>query len=516
MMTILSRSRQALPRVHRVHHVHRVHLSILTALLFLATPALPQDTHPLQLQAQALEALQRRDYTEGERLLRAQLELQPDNHVVHYNLACALALAGNEDAAVAFLKSAIQTGFDDVNQLQRDPDLASVQSHPTVRAIIDNWDAILQARIDANFEAAKAEYARGYSYDKDEALRLAWVSSFDEVSFADAREEIALIAAWAFEHLFTEDDRPPAPTVPGGPGAEDPHRGGAPWVVVILPTREDFETWQLRKYGPAARTATREVGGRYDHDTKRLIARDLGATLRHEFLHVLHWRSMMRLGQRHPIWIQEGLGCLVEDFDRQPDGTLLLAPSWRTNIAQRLAAGNHLTPITELARLPHQAFMGANPLAKYAEARTFFLYLAASGKLSDWYRIYTERYNEDRTGILATQQLFGEDLDAFQRQYQAWVNALPRVADMHEPGRAVLGFDVDPTGGEGLKITSLVSRLRVGLRLGDVITAIDGRPTRDLNEMYRVLGSCEPGQTVTVRYRRGRTHGVAQVTLGSR
>src|SRR5690606_3106481 len=98
---------------------------------------------------------------------------------------------------------------------------------------------------------------------------------------------------WAYDHLLTEDDRPTA-------DAEDE----SPWVVVILPTREDFTKWQLRKYGPAARTATREVGGRYDHDTKRLIARDLGSTLRHEFLHVLHWRSMMHLGQRHPIWIQ--------------------------------------------------------------------------------------------------------------------------------------------------------------------------------------------------------------------
>src|SRR5690606_40344430 len=105
---------------------------------------------------------------------------------------------------------------------------------------------------------------------------------------------------------------------------------------------------------------------------------------------------------------------------------------------------------------------------------------------------------------------------AFHRQSEAWVKALPRVADMHEPGRAMLGFDVDPTGGEGLKITSLVSRLRAGLRLGDVITAIDQRPTRDLNEMYRVLGDYRPGQTVVVRYRRGRTHGVAEITLQAR
>src|SRR5690606_36063069 len=331
--------------------------------------------------------------------------------------------------------------------------------------------------IDANFGAAKAEYSRGYSYETDEALRLAYVSSFDEVSFADAREEISLIAAWAFEHLFTEDDRPGAPvgtpTVPGGSdtaadgsdSADGPERSHhAPWVVVILPTREDFNQWQLRKYGPAARTATREVGGRYDHDTKRLIARDLGATLRHEFLHVLHWRSMTRLGQRHPIWIQEGLGCLVEDLDRQPDGALLLTPSWRTNITQRLASAGRLTPITQMARLPHQAFMGSNPLARYAEARTFFLYLAAAGKLSDWYRIYTERYDEDHTGILATQELFGEDMEAFHRQYEAGVKALPRVADRHEPGAAVLGFDVDRTGGEGLRITQLVSRMLMGLR----------------------------------------------------
>ncbi|MFG0283770.1 MAG: TPR end-of-group domain-containing protein [Phycisphaerales bacterium JB039] len=470
-------------------------------------PAQEQDQpHPLELQQAALAALQRGEYDEGERLLRRQIEMQPDNFVAHYNLACALALQGETEPAVESLKSAIKHGFVDIHQLQNDPDLASVQDDATVRAIIENWDRILEARIEANFESAKQQYSNGYTYEKDEALRLAYVSAFDEVSFADAREEMSLIASWTFEHVLTDLARP----AQGDASQTDP------WVIVILPTREDFKAWQERLFGPQATLATSEVGGRYDHDSKRLIARDLGATLRHEFFHVLHWRDMMRLRQRHAIWIQEGLGCLVEDFDRQPDGTLRLTPSWRTNMAQRLASAGRLTDIEDLARMSHTQFLRSSKLARYAESRTFFLYLAATGKLAEWYKTYTEHYGEDPTGVLATQKLFGEDMDAFQRQYEAWVKALPRVADMHEPGPAMLGIDIDPAGGEGLRVTSLVRRRDSGLRLGDIITAIDGRPTRDLNEMYRVLGDYRPGQTVTVRYRRHRVHGIAEVTLVAR
>jgi S1-C subfamily serine protease len=48
---------------------------------------------------------------------------------------------------------------------------------------------------------------------------------------------------------------------------------------------------------------------------------------------------------------------------------------------------------------------------------------------------------------------------------------------------------------------------------GDVITAIDGKPTRDIAELVRVLGAMRVGDDVKVEYRRGRRAGAADVVL---
>ena len=80
-----------------------------------------------------------------------------------------------------------------------------------------------------------------------------------------------------------------------------------PASIVVLPSKRDFTTWLIVTFGPAARTGFSTIGGSYIHEKKELVSQDLGSTLRHEFFHVLHWRSMIRLAQDHPIWIQEGL-----------------------------------------------------------------------------------------------------------------------------------------------------------------------------------------------------------------
>jgi S1-C subfamily serine protease len=48
---------------------------------------------------------------------------------------------------------------------------------------------------------------------------------------------------------------------------------------------------------------------------------------------------------------------------------------------------------------------------------------------------------------------------------------------------------------------------------GDVITAINGRPTREMAELVRVLSQFSPGEAVEVSYRRGSRHGEVSVTL---
>ena len=64
----------------------------------------------------------------------------------------------------------------------------------------------------------------------------------------------------------------------------------------------------------------------------------------------------------------------------------------------------------------------------------------------------------------------------------------------------------------GESLTS-AARRRTGLHTGEVITAINGRPTRDLFEFIRVLGSYSAGQSVTLTTRRGIKFSEVQVEL---
>lgn len=458
-----------------------------------------------ELNDRATQAFARRDYPEAEEALRAYLRLDSSGFVAWYNLACALALQEKVDEAADALVKAVEQGFNDLKQLQRDPDLAAVRGHPRYTRIVERWRDVLEAQGEANFAAVQRLYGERYTYERDARLRLAYASAFDPGSFAQARAEIERLAEWGIGVIFPEL-------------AQEGKAGPDPWVVVILPTREDFLKWAVGKYGPDAVSAFGMIGGEYSHDAKRLISIDLGGTLRHEFFHVLHWRSSTRLGQSHPVWIQEGLCSLVEDYDVDGGGQVRPAPSWRTNMARRLARGSGFTDIQELAAMPRERFTGRNPLANYALARTFFLYLFERGVLGEWYATYTETFREDPTGIKAVERVFDAPIAEVNRSWRAWVRSLPEVAEPDRPGRVALGLEVEDAAGEGLRITLAPRGVArdSGLRRGDIITAINGRPVRDINELHRILADYEVGEGVEVAYRRRQEHGVTRVQLAAR
>lgn len=496
-------------------------LSALLALLTLATPrARAQDepgleTDPparaLELQHQAFEAIRRRDYDEAERLIRRQVELDPRNFVPYYNLACVLSLKGDAAGAGEQLLRAVDHGFSDVRRLRTDPDLENARQDENYLRIVNNWGFVLEKHRDWNLARAKG-FFRGSAYVSafDEDLRLAYLSAADPKSFDQARADIARLARWGEANVFTD----PA----GAPG--DGPRPDA-WVVVVLPTPDDFVKWAGAVFGPDAGSGSSAIGGMYSHDNKRLVAMDLGATLRHEFFHVLHWRSCVRLGQVHPPWIQEGLCSLVEDYEVRGSGesaTLEPVPSWRTNIAKRLTRGGGMT-IKALASTSRERFVGSRPLAQYAQARAIFLFLWQRGLLKAWYAAYTRGFADDPTGVKAIEEVFAQPIDEVDKLYRAWVRELPEVAEQLRPGAAGIGVEVEAGSGDGPVIVEVDPRgpaRRAGLRPGDAITAIDGQPTRDMNELVRVLGQKHLGDTVEVAYRRGRQHGTVRVTLWRR
>lgn len=433
------------------------------------------------------------------------LRSRPTDIESRFGRVVALAMLGEADEAVAALTEAIRLGFTDFHRLERDGRLARLRANDDFRAVIEGWRELLDARAAVNEESLRRLFGAGHFVARDDGLRLVYSTTWRDETFDLVRREIETVAQWASGVLFDED------TV--ADSADNPKPD--PWVSVILPTPEKFTAMMI------ALGAGPNVGGVYDQDRGQLICRDIGPSLRHEFLHVLHWRLLARLGQVHPDWIMEGLGSLVEDFDLDPEqpGGVRPAPSWRTNVAKRLLEIGQLTPIEELARLDRETFRGTRPNARYAQARALMLYVFERGALGDFFRGYVAGWERDPTGLSTLESALGEPIGEIERDFRSWLSGLPRVAEEVLPGMASLGVVVAAGRGDGPVVDDIPAgspARAAGLRAGDVLLSVDGRATATMLDLVRVLSQHNPGDTVEIAARRGRRLLVTPMTLVER
>ena len=108
------------------------------------------------------------------------------------------------------------------------------------------------------------------------------------------------------------------------------------------------------------------------------------------------------------------------------------------------------------------------------------------------------------------------ELPDIENSYREWVRGdLPMVAETGNDLDGVLGVDIEQKEMVGPMVSRVTrsARQRTGLRRLDIITAIDGRPVHDMKELIRVLSAYEPGETVTVDYRRVRLRESSEVPL---
>ncbi len=68
--------------------------------------------------------------SDGLKMDRRLVRLQPQNPTAHYNLACSLALSKRKSEALQALKIAVELGYKDAEWLSQDPDLEVLQGHP--------------------------------------------------------------------------------------------------------------------------------------------------------------------------------------------------------------------------------------------------------------------------------------------------------------------------------------------------------------------------------------------------
>jgi hypothetical protein len=461
-------------------------------------PDRPQDF--LRIGARAGEEFAEGNYAAAAGLLERQISLQPENGACWYNLALARSNLGEDGRALEALLSAVERGFSDRERILREPALRGVRDLEGFRRIRDDWERVLADASERVLAQCRAEFGDGLREERDEELRVAFLASADAVLVARAREELHAVRRFA-ESVF-------------GPS---PKETPPPWVVIVLPNRRGFETWAAGTFGENARGSFNQVGGTYEHGRKRLVAIDLGATLRHEFFHVVQFRELERQGQQHPIWIMEGLASVVEDMEfpaAGSDGIATPVSSWRTNIAQRMNRAGSLPTLAQLGAMDQVRFSGSRPLGNYAASRAVFMFVASRGLLAEWWRVYTgdaeHGLRADETGVKALEHVLGKPAKEIDKDLRAWLKSQTPVAETIGPGMASLGVEVEAGLGEGPVVTRVVPRPRgkahqsaPGVRPGDLLLSIDAKPTRDLAELVRVLGAYKAGDEVLLEVRRG-------------
>lgn len=469
-----------------------------------ASPTEPRRMTPARLEAEGIAAVKADDLDRAESLFLQHAEHDPTSFTPWYNLAAVSSLRADLPAAQDRLTQALARGFSDIRILRADPHMAALRTTRLFTDLNERWPEILQARRTSDLTSARQLVGRAHESRTLDRWKIELLSDHDPVATDQARDELELLADWFTATVFTD-------LRPDDAFAEDA------WAMVILPDREGFARWASATFGPGVRDGISTIGGAYDHNRRSLVAQDLGATLRHELIHVLHWRDMSRLGQNHAPWIQEGLASLVEDYDIT-NNTLTPVPSWRTNIVKRLHTARRHTPLEQLAGTSMQRLTSSRPLAQYAQSRAVMLYLLEHHKLTDFYRTYTQTFDTDPTGLHALKITLNHATTAeLEQAFHTWARALPQVPERGSDLTATLGIEIENGDGTGVRVTGLPggggARQRTGLSIGSHITAINNRPTRDLNELIRVLADYAPGDTITLSHRRGRLHLTNEVTL---
>jgi hypothetical protein len=71
---------------------------------------------------------------------RRLAQLLPDDGVIRYNLACSLASSGQTVEAIAALRAALESGYDDFEYMEQDGDLDPLRKHPAYRALLREFD----------------------------------------------------------------------------------------------------------------------------------------------------------------------------------------------------------------------------------------------------------------------------------------------------------------------------------------------------------------------------------------
>ena len=106
----------------------------------------PDDARALQLGAGSLILIG--EIERGKRWLKRAMEIDPDDSILLYNVACHYATLGQIDESLDYLESAIEKGAVNAVWMKNDEDLANLRNHPRYESILRHLENQSGAEMD--------------------------------------------------------------------------------------------------------------------------------------------------------------------------------------------------------------------------------------------------------------------------------------------------------------------------------------------------------------------------------
>jgi hypothetical protein len=469
-------------------------IRLAVACLAIATAAAaqsPADTARSATERAVNEALAQRRSVDALTRAKAWLERAPGDAGMLALAARAAAQSGDQRVAAGYLKRAIEEGFTDFAAVESGADFAGLRRHEswsvvqeamrTARAHNENG-ALSGAEATKAVDAWRMRFTTGYRSFPDGATNTVLVTTQDATSRSELLSMLAAMTQDQVSRLF-------------GKGLAQP-------VAVIVAVGTDGEGDGL----------TPSRAGRYEHGMRRLLTRDTGATLRHEFTHALHFAHMERINQLHPIWLREGLATVFETYRTREDGSFEFLPNERADAAMQLLATGAAPGLRRLLTMPEDAFQKDGE-STYPLVRSLMEFTASRGALERLYAEAVAGFRDDPACTRALERAHGASLEEIERSWTTWARERGAQGLSTDPTQPSIGVTTEdhPDGARIVRFVTKSTARDAGLRPGDVIVGVDGEPVRSVRELGVALTRLPRRETLTIRFRRGDSYSILEV-----
>lgn len=228
------------------------------------------------------------------------------------------------------------------------------------------------------------------------------LGDYPEFALARVRDRVILPVATAYWTTFLR---------------ERPKTG---FRIYLFSTTEGYyeQTTRILGHKPASRL------GLYSLAERAIFA---NTTVGYGWLCHEMWHALVDCDfPRQPSWLDEGMASLFEA--PQLDGRRIRGRhNWRLWVLKQYRGAGKFVGVAELLTRRGRNFY-TDPLRplNYAEARYLCFYLQEKGRLAEFYRQFRDGHARDPSGAEALCRAAGvKDIDAFQKQWVAWLDALP-------------------------------------------------------------------------------------------